>query len=63
MCDLRCAVTRCCDLEVGMVHDGYLKLFQLQGGPLPGGYSLVMLDEAQASTPLTLTLTLTLIPS
>lgn len=38
--------------EVGMVHDGYLKLFHLSRPQL--AYDLILLDEAQDSSPVTL---------
>lgn len=37
--------------DVPMLHDGYLKLYQLSGRSLP--YSIVMLDEAQDTNPVT----------
>lgn len=44
-----------CDLdtpEIGMTHDGYLKLFQLNIKQLP--FDVIMLDEAQDANPATL---------
>lgn len=38
------------DSRVSIVHDGYLKLFQLNGRKL-GGYDCVLLDEAQDTNP------------
>src|ERR1035437_2101535 len=38
MCDVR-------DLEIGMLHDGYLKLWQLSNPKLP--YDIILLDEFQ----------------
>ncbi|MGH8156563.1 MAG: UvrD-helicase domain-containing protein [Rhodanobacter sp.] len=37
--------------KVPMLHDGYLKLFQLSGRTLP--YDIVLLDEAQDTNPVT----------
>jgi F-box protein, helicase, 18 len=39
------------DREVGMSHDGYLKLYQLENIPLP--YDVVFFDECQDSNPVT----------
>lgn len=44
-----------CDLnnqEIGMTHDGYLKLFQINIKQLP--FDVIMLDEAQDANPATL---------
>jgi F-box protein 18 (helicase) len=39
------------DPGVGMLHDGYLKLYQLEAEPLP--YDVVLFDECQDSNPVT----------
>ena len=39
------------DRSIGMVHDGYLKLYQLQGEILP--YDVVLFDECQDANPVT----------
>lgn len=47
--------SKMCDpksMEVGMVHDAYLKLFHLSRPQL--GYDLILLDEGQDSSPVTL---------
>jgi len=36
--------------DLGMVHDGYVKLMQTRRTPIPGGYQAIMLDEAQDCT-------------
>lgn len=40
-----------CNATVGMLHDGYLKLFQLRNPALP--YDHILFDEAQDSNPVT----------
>lgn len=45
MCDKNC-------LDIGMTHDGYLKLFQLSNPVIR--YNVLLLDEAQDATPSTL---------
>lgn len=50
---------RMCDPEdtlVGMVHDGYLKLYQLEKRELP--YDVILFDECQDSNPVTTDLVL-----
>ena len=42
--------------EVGMVHDGYLKLYQLEKRELP--YDVILFDECQDSNPVTTDLVL-----
>ncbi|MCG8566540.1 MAG: UvrD-helicase domain-containing protein [Desulfobacterales bacterium] len=42
--------------EIGMLHDGYLKLFQLSAPVLP--YDCILLDEAQDINPVTASLVL-----
>lgn len=47
--------SKMCDpksMEVGMIHDAYLKLFHLSRPQL--GYDLILLDEGQDSSPVTL---------
>jgi F-box protein, helicase, 18 len=39
------------DGSIGMLHDGYLKLYQLSAEPLP--YDVVLFDECQDSNPVT----------
>ncbi|ESO99456.1 hypothetical protein LOTGIDRAFT_113635 [Lottia gigantea] len=38
------------DRQVGMTHDGYLKLYQLYN-PVLSGYDIILIDEAQDLTP------------
>lgn len=38
--------------DVAMVHDGYLKLYHLEGH-VPTGFDLIMMDEAQDANPVT----------
>lgn len=47
--DMMCDVN---NQEIGMTHDGYLKLFQLNVKQLP--FDVIMLDEAQDANPATL---------
>ncbi|XP_063077950.1 F-box DNA helicase 1-like [Engraulis encrasicolus] len=37
-----------------MYHDGYLKLWQLEGGRIMGHYDVIFIDEAQDCTPVTM---------
>ena len=39
------------DLGIGMLHDGYLKLYQLSAPELP--YDIILFDEAQDANPVT----------
>lgn len=41
------------DNSVGMIHDGYLKLFQLSD-PVLSGYEYILIDEAQDMNPVTM---------